>query len=421
MALTVDEEEDAEVHPQFFIALDESSNLDGKHVLFGKVDAPTIFNAIKIGETDVDESTHLPTGDLAHAPRVLSVKIVDNPIHTNLVPQQKVPWRAEKKEKAKRKKRKGKRDINVLSFGDEVEDEGVGLSGMKSSHDMLHSKSLSIAVDPDVKVSVQETAVVVKPENGEKPMHKGDHRKLDPGGSFSSAREEMKPNEPVAKPISIEEGVQYEEAIEEPPAVEPRRVSREEGRAETFKVPGNASTPSRPKKSSIVEAMRAKYNKDGKKTKKQREEGTMEKLLAFRSKVRGGVAAERAKHSKKDDKENSLASRMARRAEAASLAPEQDDQTPTYHGQILESEGEDEGEEWLNTRFKCRKHMDHHAKEENGDLGVDGRSTDDYKVIDERDGNHRRGSHSGHSRKRHKRNRHDRHRHSGDPSRDNLL
>ena len=427
MALTVSEEEDAEVQPQFFITLDEASNLDGMHVIFGKVEAPTIFNAIKIGETDVDESTHQPTGDLAHAPRVLSVKIVDNPIHTNLVPQPKVPWRAEKKEKARKKKRKGKRDVNVLSFGDEVEEEGAGLSGMKSSHDVLHSKSLSKAVDANVKVSVQE----IEAANGEQRVNKGDSSTGEPTKSLSGVREtvehtlpveETKSNKTVVKPEVLEEEVDYcEEAVEEPPSnVEPLRDGTEEVRSDGMKVPGNTSMTSKPKKASIVEAMRAKYTKGRKKTKKEREEGTMEKLLVFRSKVRDGVAAKRAKHSKKDDKENSLASRMARRAEAANLAPEQDDQVPTYHGQILESDGDDEGGgEWLNTRFKCRKHMDHHAKEENGDLGGDGRNTDDYKVIDDRDGTHHHRSHSGHSRKRHKGNRHDRHRHSSNPNKRN--
>eukprot|EP00536_Pseudo-nitzschia_multiseries_P006269 jgi/Psemu1/117020/gw1.130.39.1 len=43
----------ARLQPQFFITLDEASHLDGKHVCFGGITGPTIFNALRIGRTDI--------------------------------------------------------------------------------------------------------------------------------------------------------------------------------------------------------------------------------------------------------------------------------------------------------------------------------------------------------------------------------
>src|SRR3569832_1902968 len=82
MALDVtddDENDDqtiSEMQPQFFITLEEASFLDGKHVFFGTCSGPTFFIALRIGQVEVDESTHRPV-DFEHAPRVTAVRILD--------------------------------------------------------------------------------------------------------------------------------------------------------------------------------------------------------------------------------------------------------------------------------------------------------------------------------------------------------
>jgi peptidyl-prolyl cis-trans isomerase SDCCAG10 len=417
MALTVsneDDDDEAVIQPQFFITLDESSNLDGKHVIFGRIDAPTIFNAIKIGETHVDEETNQPMGDLAYAPRVRSVKIVDNPIHASIVPHLKVPWRAEKEApKTQKNKRKGKRDINVLSFGDEVEDDVVMDSSIKSIHDVIQSKLLSKTVDADVRDAVEEAASAV---------HGKSH---DDGGTKSSTAETTIRTQAVPErhvharknnDLLAYEDAKNDDAMKDQPERAPQNGVEDIGRA---------TMPTKSRKDakqntvgSAVEARRANYTKGRNKDKKQREDLTMEKLFAFKTKVRESVATK--KTSKKDEKENSLASRMARRA-AASLGctEDDDDGSPAYYGQILESDGDEEdGEAWLRTQFKCRRHTDLLAKERKDDLGGDGRDMNDYTVIDERD-TKRPHSNGRHSHKRHKDSRHDRHRgHDGRTSRD---
>eukprot|EP00978_Attheya_sp_CCMP212_P048666 scaffold557994_cov79-Attheya_sp.AAC.1 len=74
---------------QFFITLDEATHLNQQHVIFGTVQGPTIFNALRIGRTTNSNSTagegandddgdeaQIPTDD---APIINSVKIIEQP------------------------------------------------------------------------------------------------------------------------------------------------------------------------------------------------------------------------------------------------------------------------------------------------------------------------------------------------------
>jgi hypothetical protein len=122
-----------------------------------------------------------------------------------------------------------------------------------------------------------------------------------------------------------------------------------------------------------VEERRAKYAKGGK-TKQQREEETLAKLVAFRGKIHRNVAREADVPIARDD---SLAARMARRALLQEQDKRSNDDGVTNSGQILDDDDDDDtGTSWLQTRFKCRKHMDH--------LAGDGRDAEDYAVIDDR-------------------------------------
>lgn len=382
MALGVDDDDDdEEIHPQFFITLDETSHLDGKHVLFGTVVGPTLFNAIRIGQTDVEENA--PAGDLSYAPRVTSVKIMENPIHTSLAPQAVVPWhvKIEKDTTKRKRKRKGKRDMNVLSFGDEMEEEmEISTAGIKSSHDVLESKQLSKNVDAVVKETLAK----------------------ETGQSISVKKKKIEEENSIAGPSSdglvsaLDNAATELETNGDEQSLDERRIQRDlpdnkVEPAENYK-PGtyNARSMRNDKDSraedtkrenNILESRRAKYAKD-RKSKKERENETIEKLFAFRNKVQGSKKTEKSFESRAAD--SSLASRMARRVEESSQ-PSPEDEAPTYHGQILESDDEKSGSDWLQTKFKCRKHMDLSSREEEeGHIGGDGRRMDEYEVFDEK-------------------------------------
>jgi peptidyl-prolyl cis-trans isomerase SDCCAG10 len=372
MALGVsDEDGTSDLQPQFFITLDEAPYLDGKHVIFGTVSGPTIFNALRIGSSEVDESSNQPV-DMEHAPRIKSVKIVDNPLHKDLVPQNVVPWRVAKTvnddKPKKKKKRKGKLDVNVLSFGDELEDGEAAMdTGIKSSHDVLDSKTLSKNVD-------EETAERARQSSSDDQKEPAVPKRKRPRVEEKHAEREQ--DSDSAAPIiysktkvktSTAESAGAQAFIPEPSTEKPAASNEEKQSSKAI---------------SIVELRRSKYMNKGRASKKQREESTLAKLMAFQNKVKDQAGAGK-RDSRKDGNENSLASRMARRAaDAAEDANDRDVGGPAYHGQVLESDDEEQGaSDWLGTRFKCRKHMDHHARG-SGELGGDGRSMDDYLVLD---------------------------------------
>jgi hypothetical protein len=147
-----------------------------------------------------------------------------------------------------------------------------------------------------------------------------------------------------------------------------------------------SSVPTNSKALSLVEARRAKYSKKGAKDHRNCKEDTMAKLMAFQSKIKKQVSgSDRTKSDGDDD----LASCMARRSRTDENQEKHTglgDQAVSFHGQVLEND-EDVQSDWMKTRFKCRKHMDHDAK-----LGGDGRSANDYEVVDDQnpDQSHRK-------------------------------
>ena len=68
-------------HSQFFITLDATDYLNGKHTIFGKVAGDTVFNVVKMGELDTDADDHP-----IYPPMIKSASIVNNPF-PDIVPR----------------------------------------------------------------------------------------------------------------------------------------------------------------------------------------------------------------------------------------------------------------------------------------------------------------------------------------------
>jgi peptidyl-prolyl cis-trans isomerase SDCCAG10 len=377
--------------PQFFITLDALPHLDGQHVIFGTVSGPTIFNALRMGNRsiEVDESTGQPL-HWAEAPVFRSVKIVDNPLHQDtVVPQPTLPWRSttattttsSNAAKLKKKKRKGKLDTNVLSFGDELEEDGAGISLIQR---------------PAAKKSKPSQSTSLK---NEKDKDTDDVQDNKDNQEIKSA------SMPV---VQEKESVRNStDSIRVPSqAIPPSSLSQENG----------TSAPKQGKKMSAIEARRAKYAsaKKDKKNKRNNEDETLEKLLAFQGRVKETIGESRLENvgtAASGTTDNSLAARMARRANVDNQGSLQNEQAETYHGQVLEGKDDDvdvQGtSKWMATTFKCRKHMDHKA-------GSDGRTVEDYKVVDDQkepsDKKRDKDSRHHHNRRHHNNHGH-RHRH----------
>ncbi len=409
-----DDEETAMLRYQFFITLDEAPFLDAKHVLFGTVAGPTMFNALRIGRTDADEKSGIPVDIMDDPPRIKSVKVNYHPFDDLVATsEEKIPWKKKASEgggdakqqsamEIRRKKRKGKRDYNVLSFGDEereyaeelnAADEGKGGHKKKKGGAMLGSHDV---------LSASQNAT------HQKPIASDDGHTLDDRSNKLNA---------VIKEESHGNGVKGREELTGSASkhlsyqVPPGRISnlacdnttnddRDQKKGESAKAGGI----------SAVEARRAKYLKSGsgssanKKERLNREGDTMARLFAFKNKVIETTKG-RDTHEDVDFKatkhvtDNSLASRMAERAnrtkeEEVHLQEEEDafKALPGYTGQVIDEgkSGIEDNISWIGTKFNCRRHIDNDSRMTAMDqidesrVGGDGRRMDDYVVLDEK-------------------------------------
>eukprot|EP00941_MAST-03F_sp_MAST-3F-sp1_P001754 g1754.t1 len=112
---------------QFFMTLAPCDWLDGKHTIFGKVTGNTIFNLLNVNNIDTDEKDR-PIA--VPPPRIKTTEVLVMPFE-NIVPRM-IQRRKTKKEleeekrkdeqrrkKKRQKKRLGKKNLSLLSFGDE--------------------------------------------------------------------------------------------------------------------------------------------------------------------------------------------------------------------------------------------------------------------------------------------------------------
>ncbi|KAH9072281.1 cyclophilin-like protein [Lactarius deliciosus] len=116
---------------QFFITLDRADELQGKHTLFGRCVGDTIYNVMKIGAMELDDS-----GRPVYPPKIKTVRIIDNPFD-DIVPritaeEKRAQQRARQaaiREREEIVRRKGaKKDTKLLSFGADADEEAEGVA-----------------------------------------------------------------------------------------------------------------------------------------------------------------------------------------------------------------------------------------------------------------------------------------------------
>ena len=381
-------------------------------------------------------------------PVIKNVKICHHPFHDLVpTPDDMLPWKRGAKDgpgdggaggesqiQKRRKKRKGKRDLNVLSFGQEMEDDaGDGVfgnsgasagGGMRSSHDVLsgESKFLSSSIDEGVKVAAANDGG----QRRSKKKKREEERRSEIGNVPEREVAPMGHTIGDAEPTSRERDYrdyQHQSKREEDSGIKSRvKDSRKEKSSDQ-----RSDEKAEKNVVSAVEARRAKYLKGGAsrrsggKDKSRDEEDTMKKLSLFRSKMlqskgKSNQASSNSSHGiGVSGNDNSLAARMAMRSmkEQQESRDREESMAPTYHGQVLEDDDDDDDSNagatssgWMKTKFKCRKHIDHGSKiDEAGDgqKAGDGRKIDDYEVVDgknDRDSHRRleeqdRGEHHG--------------------------
>ncbi|CAK7352886.1 unnamed protein product [Dovyalis caffra] len=143
---------------QFFITLERCEWLDKKNTIFGKVTGDSVYNLLSLGEVETNKHDDRP---LDPPPRITSVEVLWNPFE-DIIPRvtSKPSNESATETENKDSKKKVVKKLNLLSFGEEAEEEEKELAAVKqkikSSHDVLNDPRLLREENPS-KESVFES------------------------------------------------------------------------------------------------------------------------------------------------------------------------------------------------------------------------------------------------------------------------
>ncbi|CAI9742970.1 spliceosome-associated protein CWC27 homolog isoform X2 [Octopus vulgaris] len=144
---------------QFFFTLGSTPELAQKHSIFGKVTGNTIYNMLKLQEVSIgpNDRPYCP-------PKITSTEVLSNPFD-DIVPRQlKRPKKEKTEEKKNKSQSKATKNFNLLSFGEEAEEDEVEVNKAtkdmrgksKSSHDLTDDPKLSATPAIDHEEETQE-------------------------------------------------------------------------------------------------------------------------------------------------------------------------------------------------------------------------------------------------------------------------
>lgn len=129
---------------QFFITLDRCDWLDKKHTIFGKVTGDSLYNLLNLGDIETDKDDR----PVDSPPKILSIEVLWNPfddVFPRAAPAKSLPSTTMDTSN-KDTKKKATKKLNLLSFGEEAEEEEKELAAVKtkikSSHDVLNDPRL---------------------------------------------------------------------------------------------------------------------------------------------------------------------------------------------------------------------------------------------------------------------------------------
>lgn len=129
---------------QFFITLDRCDWLDKKHTIFGKVTGDSLYNLLNLGDIETDKDDR----PLESPPKILSIELLWNPfddVYPRAAPAKSLPSTTAEAPN-KDTKKKATKKLNLLSFGEEAQEEAKELAAVKtkikSSHDVLNDPRL---------------------------------------------------------------------------------------------------------------------------------------------------------------------------------------------------------------------------------------------------------------------------------------
>ncbi|KAI9652409.1 MAG: Peptidyl-prolyl isomerase cwc27 [Alyxoria varia] len=146
---------------QFFLTLGKTEELQGKNTMFGRVEGNTIFNLLKMGDTDLDgEDSERPM----YPTMITSTEILVNPFE-GLVKRTREAERTVEKTQPKKKPKK-KAGKQILSFGGDEEDQEAPVR----SAARFNPKLVKGGQDPIPRPSRPSPTRAATEKRGEKPI-----------------------------------------------------------------------------------------------------------------------------------------------------------------------------------------------------------------------------------------------------------
>uniref|UniRef100_A0A9J7X9N0 Spliceosome-associated protein CWC27 homolog n=2 Tax=Cyprinus carpio TaxID=7962 RepID=A0A9J7X9N0_CYPCA len=138
---------------QFFFTLGRADELNNKHTIFGKVTGDTVYNMLRLAEVECDRDERP-----LNPHKIRSTEVLHSPFD-DIVPREIKVKKEKNKGEGKKSQSKATKNFNLLSFGEEAEEDeemvnqvSQTLKGKsKSSHDLLKDdpKLSSVPVDAD--------------------------------------------------------------------------------------------------------------------------------------------------------------------------------------------------------------------------------------------------------------------------------
>ncbi|NXJ69108.1 CWC27 protein, partial [Rostratula benghalensis] len=242
---------------QFFFTLGRADELNNKHTIFGKVTGDTIYNMLRLAEVEVDKEERPLSPH-----KIRSSEVLFNPFD-DIVPRPSRKLKKDKpEEEVNKSKVKGTKNFNLLSFGEEAEEEEEEVNRVsqsmkgksKSSHDLLKD-------DPHLSSvpALKETSYHFKSIK-EEEEHDEDADSVDDEAA-NNERSQMK--ERIAKKLKVDTSENAKQQLqEEETKTEKKTTSRSE----------ELRKEARQLKRELLEAKQKKEEKDLKLKEKEEEE-----------------------------------------------------------------------------------------------------------------------------------------------------
>ncbi|XP_013398671.1 peptidyl-prolyl cis-trans isomerase CWC27 homolog [Lingula anatina] len=291
---------------QFFFTLEATPELHNKHTIFGKVAGNTIYNMLKLAETETDQNERP-----LYPHKILKTEILSNP-YDDILPRS-LPKRAKKEEEKdvqkKKSKSKATKNFKLLSFGEEAEEDEQEVE-MASKEIKSKSKSMHDFDDP----TLSAVTVIDKEEDSSSGKRKSISD--DESNSNTETDKEHGSKDKIMKKLKKETKVEIEH--QEEPEVEKKTSRSEELRKEVRELkkqlleakqrkekeshPNNKdeNTDKKAEDPALVEFKqeRQKY-KERKKTQPKkgagREEQTLALLAKFQNKLHEAISMDKTK------------------------------------------------------------------------------------------------------------------------------